>query len=102
MFCPKCRAEFREGFTKCPDCKIELVHERPKAKGKKSEFVDFEELITTTDLGKIAFIKSLLEDQQIHYFAQGDSITPLHVIFPIKILVPKNQIEKAKELLKDL
>lgn len=27
MFCPKCRAEYRPGFTHCPDCDAELVEE---------------------------------------------------------------------------
>src|SRR5690349_12755190 len=25
MFCPKCRAEYRTGFTRCSDCKVALV-----------------------------------------------------------------------------
>ena len=25
MFCPQCRAEFREGFFKCPNCECDLV-----------------------------------------------------------------------------
>lgn len=25
MFCPQCRAEYREGFSRCSDCGIELV-----------------------------------------------------------------------------
>ncbi len=25
MFCPKCHAEYREGFTRCADCHIDLV-----------------------------------------------------------------------------
>ena len=28
-FCPKCRAEYREGFTRCSDCDVELVDELP-------------------------------------------------------------------------
>lgn len=27
MFCPKCRAEFREGFTRCSGCECDLVRE---------------------------------------------------------------------------
>ena len=30
MFCPKCRAEYREGFTTCADCKGSLVIEPPQ------------------------------------------------------------------------
>ena len=29
MFCPKCRAEYRPGFTRCADCDVDLVHELP-------------------------------------------------------------------------
>lgn len=27
MFCPNCKAEYREGFTRCADCDVELVYE---------------------------------------------------------------------------
>ena len=30
MFCPQCHCEYREGFTRCADCDVELVHEYPK------------------------------------------------------------------------
>jgi hypothetical protein len=25
MFCPVCKSEYREGFTKCSDCGVDLV-----------------------------------------------------------------------------
>jgi hypothetical protein len=31
MFCPICKAEYREGFTRCADCDVELVYELPAA-----------------------------------------------------------------------
>jgi hypothetical protein len=30
MFCPKCNAEYRQGFTHCTDCDVDLVWELPK------------------------------------------------------------------------
>jgi hypothetical protein len=30
MFCPKCKAEFREGFTSCADCNVNLVEDLPE------------------------------------------------------------------------
>jgi hypothetical protein len=30
MFCPKCNAEYRPGFTRCADCGVELVNEPPQ------------------------------------------------------------------------
>jgi hypothetical protein len=31
MFCPICKAEYRQGFTRCADCDVELVCELPAA-----------------------------------------------------------------------
>jgi len=31
MFCPVCKAEYREGFTRCADCDADLVYELPAA-----------------------------------------------------------------------
>lgn len=30
MFCPQCRAEYREGFTRCADCDVTLVRDLPQ------------------------------------------------------------------------
>lgn len=29
MWCPKCKSEYREGFTHCASCDVDLVHEEP-------------------------------------------------------------------------
>jgi hypothetical protein len=29
MYCPQCKAEYRQGFTRCADCDVDLVHEPP-------------------------------------------------------------------------
>jgi hypothetical protein len=31
MFCPLCKAEYRQGFTRCSDCDVDLVWELPQA-----------------------------------------------------------------------
>jgi len=31
MYCPNCKAEYRQGFTRCADCDVELVQEPPPA-----------------------------------------------------------------------
>ena len=30
MYCPQCKAEYRQGFTRCADCDVDLVWELPK------------------------------------------------------------------------
>ena len=32
MWCPECGAEYREGFTRCEPCQVDLVAERPRPK----------------------------------------------------------------------
>ena len=49
MFCPKCRAEYRPGFTRCSDCDVPLVERLPITRGdsgrkRVSGFVLFKEL----------------------------------------------------------
>ena len=29
MYCPQCKAEYRQGFTRCADCDVDLLHEAP-------------------------------------------------------------------------
>ncbi|MCL5104188.1 MAG: DUF2007 domain-containing protein [Armatimonadetes bacterium] len=31
-YCPKCRYEYRAGFSRCPDCDVSLVEELPAEK----------------------------------------------------------------------
>jgi len=38
MICPECRAEYRQGFHRCADCDVELVHVLPTAPPQPGEF----------------------------------------------------------------
>ncbi len=37
MFCPVCKAEYRQGVTLCPDCNVALVPELPRLPGESDE-----------------------------------------------------------------
>jgi len=37
MFCPLCKAEYRQGFTRCADCDVELVPSLPAAPAPPAE-----------------------------------------------------------------
>ena len=103
MYCPKCKAEYREGFTECADCQVLLVNELPTESPEPiPAFVELEAILSTKDAGEIALIKSLLEAEDIPFFVQGDHFSGLygHAI-PVRILVPKNKLEDAKALLSD-
>jgi hypothetical protein len=84
----------------CSDCHVALVQEVPTE--LKEEFVEYEEVVFTFHPWDIAFIKSILDGEDIAYYFQGEQfnyIQPLAV--PARLMVEKEQVEKVKELLKD-
>ena len=102
MFCPKCRTEYREGFTVCGDCGTTLVPELPPEPPAEitSEGADFEEVLGFMDEGVVAIVKSLLDEEDIEYYIVGEfsvSKGPDQ-----KLMVRKDQAERAREILKDL
>ena len=102
MFCPKCKAEYREGYWECADCKTKLVTHLPPEPDQNIEYVDFKEIETSFDPGDIAIIKSILDDNQIVYFIRNEYSDSLFgAAFPAKIMVSKNQVQEVKNLLKD-
>jgi hypothetical protein len=107
MFCPICKAEYRQGFTRCNDCDADLVETLPPEPSKSTpEFVDYaeyKEVLTTFNPMDIAFIKSILDAEEITYFVQGEhflNVRPLAL--PARLMVKIDQVEQAVELLKDL
>ncbi len=100
MFCPKCRAEFREGFTHCSECDVDLVNELQVDNCQlNQEPINFKELFVTADHGQAALIKAILEAEEIPYYAQGDQINLFRIMVPIRFLVPEKYLIQAKELL---
>jgi hypothetical protein len=101
MFCPKCRAEYREGFTVCADCEIDLVDVLPEV--EKPEFIDFKEVLTTYNPRDVAFIKSLLESEGIQYFFKGENFMYVRPLAdPVRLMIRADQVEEAVELLKNV
>ena len=100
MFCPKCRLEYKEGITICPDCGSPLVKEltpEPKPKMRK-----LYEVFSTWKTSEISFIQSLLEANRIQCFVENlyyPSMTPVgSAAVPIKIMVEEKDKDKAKEI----
>ena len=101
MFCPKCRAEYREGFTECADCKVLLVPELPPK--PKPEYEEYEEVLSTFNMGDVVIIRTILDKEKLTYYFKGDQqhiMRPL--VEPARLMVRKDQVQKAIEILKDL
>ncbi len=111
MFCPKCGAEYREGFTVCSACNVPLVNELPRQ--IEPGFIKFVTVYETGDPAFIAFAKSILQSEGIKYFIRGEGLQDLFaggrlgtgfnpVIGPVEIQVDEKDVEKAKDLLSQI
>jgi len=61
---------------------------------------DFVKLLSTSDAAEIAFIKSLFDEHDIHYFFQGESVSGVYVgVLEATLLVGPDDYERAKSLL---
>ncbi len=101
MFCPNCGAEYRSGITRCSDCDVDLVDALQREPGP--EWVEFEEVLSTYNLADIAVIKSILDETGMKYYFENENfvhVSPLAL--PARLMVPRNQVEKTLELLKDM
>jgi hypothetical protein len=105
MICPKCKCEYIEGIKVCADCEVDLVEE---ALDNGEKFMEYEyvELVTvarTSEHFLIPLAKSVLDSFNIRYFIKGENVYNfLSVVAPYEIQVPTEDVETAKELLKDI
>ncbi|MBN2381945.1 DUF2007 domain-containing protein [bacterium] len=111
MFCPRCRAEYREGFTECAECKVPLIEILPDLPEEESE--EYVAVVTSTDLSELMVIKSILESADIPYFTRGEEVLGLFPGLPegqhsgpdgglVSVHVPVAMAQEAIELLKHL
>ncbi len=98
MFCPNCHAEYVEGIRQCRDCGVPLVDKLPPDQG----MYEFTEILSTFNLVDIAVIKSILDDGEIHYYFIGENFNQIdQLVQPTRLFIREDDVEEAKELLKD-
>ncbi|MDP8201847.1 MAG: DUF2007 domain-containing protein [Candidatus Tenebribacter burtonii] len=107
MFCPKCKAEYKEGITHCTECDVELVQEL-----SEEDFVDFVKVFESTDPNLTVIIESVLKDAGIKYFVPGENMQSIlgakfsfafgADIGNAQFLVSKEDEKIALELLKEI
>ncbi len=101
MYCPKCKSEYREGFYKCAECDVYLVSELPQTAHDSGD--EFVEVFSTYNQGEIAFIKSVLDGEDITYFFQGESSTMLIAAGAYaRLLVKAEEADRAREIMQEL
>jgi hypothetical protein len=68
------------------------------------EFIDYKEVFITSDFSKMTVIESILDAEGIIYFVQEENFAYMGygaVVTPLRLMVKKDEVEKAKEVLKD-
>lgn len=70
MFCPECKAEYREGIRECADCGVALVDSLPAQDVHPD--LKLVAVFETADPALLPVAKSVLEAEGIPFFVQGD------------------------------
>ena len=69
----------------------------------KNEFSEFVPILETHNASDRVFIKSMLDAEEITYFIQGEHVAPyLYNALPMRIMVLKDQANKARAILKGI
>ena len=106
MFCPNCGAEYREGFTHCSDCDVELVEKLPDKDSRQHEDklddIELVPVLSTRDMTDVITIKSILDSEGIEYLLRGENMMYIDSLGPAIIFVKEEEVERVKELLKDI
>ena len=119
MFCPICKAEYREGFVTCADCSVSLVAQLPQKddqrqgsqaetpggalEGEVEYASDLVEVFQTLDYTEVLIIKSVLDEDGIPYHFSGDYFRMSAVLVsPARLLVPTDLKTRVLEILKGL
>ena len=99
MYCPICRAEYRQGFLECSDCDVNLVEKlerQPKMPG-------FVKMATIFREGNIAVIKASFDKTEIEYYFEGEQS---HRLAPVplaaRLMVREDFRREAESILRDL
>lgn len=106
-FCPKCRADYREGFIVCADCGVDLVNELPPLpelpKRSKQETEPLVLIATAPNEPLANMWADILLQQNIHVLVKKMPITPAYQLFaantPQQIYVLASDADRAKEIL---
>ncbi len=114
MYCPQCKAEYRQGFTRCADCEVELVHEPPPAAhgfgatgGAGSQAEDSEDPFCSFWRGDDPRIHAelceLLNEEGIPHktVRREDHLFNINTKSGFEIGIPFSQFEKAEAAIED-
>ena len=71
----------------------------------KDDEYDYEEVLTASNPADVAFMKSILDSEQVSYFFDGEhfsQLLPTELLAPARLMVRKDHVQKAVNILKEL
>jgi len=111
MYCPDCRAEYRDEIESCPDCEVQLVAVLPP----EDPDADLVPVFETADVSLLPVVKSLLASAEIPCVVQGEEALSVLPVgrwgagisqsgrgLAATIRVEKGRAREAEELLRPL
>jgi len=111
MFCPLCKAEYREGFYRCADCDVDLVHFLAEPPAEEAPGESLELLWRGQDPVLFTAVLSALNDAQIAHHDrttqdnQGLSSPSFPAVYSapgFEIRVFRSDLEDAQRILGDV
>ena len=111
MFCPQCKAEYRQGFTRCSDCDVDLVYSQPPespeaADSHTSEFAGREDDLRliwkgNDESASLGLCRDVMKTDILYKVAQTPTARRLNMRMKwlYEISVPHADYLRAKDLL---
>lgn len=100
MFCPKCKVEYRPGFTRCSDCEVDLVDVLPEEDLSSDEGLTM--LWECADQIECVDVCRDLRSADVRYHVDEipyEKTAKMGVKWRYRILISRNDLDRAKELL---
>ena len=101
MYCPQCRAEYRDGFRECSDCHVALLVGSPPPKPPThfDSSLDPVIVMATNNAIQLAMAKGLLETAEIPFIALGQISSEPAPHEWVEIQVPRDFEAEARNVL---
>jgi len=104
-YCPKCRAEYRDGFTQCADCQELLINNLPPIEKPKSHPQPVKVFVAMYPT-EATIVKSMLESSGLSPIIFDEMTIALQPFYStaiggVKILVPEDEAEDAKVIINE-
>ncbi len=106
MICPKCKCEYRKGYSVCIDCEVDLVETIGEEgfsnfENKNSSRLSFVPVLSTSNSGDISLIKTILEERWVEYYFEEENFFDQNIKDTFILMVREDLVPSVIELLMD-